>query len=253
MKTCLSFGAGVQTTALLVLIAEGRWPRPDVILFADTGNEHAATYAYLGEVSGPYAREHGLEIVVLGPEWRTPHYRFDLETYCLEHRMLPGTMVRWCTGKYKVLPIIRFLKARLGASHAAPVEAWIGISTEEAKRQKLSIYPLEVKRYPLIEMGLSRADCVRVIQAAGLRVPPKSGCWFCPFKSQPAWHALKRESPDLFGRAMAMERNARGRDGATKYLPIFGSLERIAAQEPFPGFDAAIEAEAGCVTGSCFV
>ena len=253
MKTCLSFGAGVQTTALLVLIAQGRWPRPDAILFADTGNENANTYAYLGEVSGPYAREHGMEIIVLGADWRTAHYRADLETYCLEHRMLPGTLVRWCTGRYKVLPILRYLKAHMGATRSAPIEVWIGISTDEARRQKPSIDPREVKRYPLIELGLSRVDCEAIIRAAGLPVPPKSGCWFCPFMKQSSWHQLKRERPDLFSRAMAMEENARGKDGSKKYLPIFGSLERIAAQDPLPGFDEAVEAEAACVTGSCFV
>ena len=74
MKTCLCFGAGVQTTALLVLIAAGRWPRPDVIMFADTGTEHPGTYAYLQEHSGPYARQHGMAIIVLGEDWRTYTY-----------------------------------------------------------------------------------------------------------------------------------------------------------------------------------
>lgn len=179
MKTALSFGAGVQTTALLVLIATGRWPRPDRILFSDTGTEHTETYAYLGEISGPYAREHGLEIIVLGPDWRTKHYHADLETYCLEHRMLPGTWVRWCTDRYKVAPMIRFLKRIMGATSANPVESWIGISADEQRRAKLSSDPLEVKRYPLIELGLSRQDCEAIIRDAGLPVPPKSGCWFC--------------------------------------------------------------------------
>lgn len=253
MKSCLSFGAGVQTTALLVLICEGRWPRPDGIVFADTGQEHQETYDYLADVSGPYAREHGLEITVLGSEWRTNHYAADLETYCREHRMLPGTWVRWCTDRYKVKPIMRFLKRMMGASKSEPIESWIGISTDEQRRALLSTDPLEIKRYPLIEMGLSRADCEAVIRRAGLSVPPKSGCWFCPFQKQAKWHQLKREHPDLFERALFMEDNARGKDGSHKYLPMFGSLQRVAMQEQIPGFDEAISAEGECVAGSCFV
>jgi len=252
-KTCLSFGAGVQTTALLVLIAEGKWPRPDAIVFADTGNEHDQTYSYMAEVSGPFAREHGLEIVALGPDWRTGHYAADLEIYCIAHRMLPGTWVRWCTERYKVLPILRYLKKVMGATASEPVEGWIGISTDEGKRAVPSTVPFQTKRYPLIELGLSRKNCQDIIVAAGLRPAPKSGCWFCPFQKQSRWHQLKRERPDLFARALVMEGNARGRDGSSKYLPMFGPLERVALQEELPGFDAAIEAEGGCVSGACFV
>src|SRR3990167_4224912 len=241
MKTCLSFGAGVQTTALLVLCATGRWPRPDVTLFADTGGEHEATYRYMEEVSAPYAREHGMEITVLGADWRTPHYQADLETYCREHRMVPGTFSRWCTQKYKIVPLQHYRRF-MGATARDPVESWIGISLDEAHRaaKGAPLNRTERKRYPLIELGLSRADCEHVIRAAGLAVPPKSGCWYCPFMKQASWHTLKRESPDLFDRAMAMEQNARGKNGQKKYLPLFGSLERIAAQDELPGFDAAI-------------
>ena len=253
VKSCLSFGAGVQTTALLVLIAEGKWPRPDAIVFADTGNEHDETYAYMSEVSGPFARDNGLDILALGPDWRTGHYAADLESYCIEHRMLPGTWVRWCTDRYKVRPILRYLKRVMGATSADPVESWIGISTDEKARARPSTADFQIKRYPLIERGYSREDCAGIISASGLPPAPKSGCWFCPFQKQSRWHQLKRERPDQFQRALFMEGNARGRDGSSKYLPMFGSLERVALQDELPGFDAAIEAEGGCVSGSCFV
>ena len=252
-KRCLSFGAGVQTTALLVLIAQGTYPRPDIILFADTGNEHQNTYDYMAEVSVPYARAHSLEITVLGSDWRTKHYAADLEIYCLEHRMLPGTWVRWCTDRYKVRPIGRYLKRVVGASAKEPVEIWIGISADEQHRARPSTRCFEVKRYPLIELGLNREDCERIILQAGLPAAPKSGCWFCPFQKQSRWHQLKRETPDLFQRALYLEGNARGRDGSSKYLPMFGSLERVALQDELPGFDAAIGAEATCVVGTCHV
>lgn len=253
MRTCLSFGGGVQTTALLVLIADGKLPRPDAVVFSDTGAEHQATYDYMAEVSGPFARKHGIKITVLGADWRTGHYSADLETYCREHRMLPGTWVRWCTDRYKVRPIARFNARRLGATVADPVESWIGISTDETRRARPSTNPCEVKRYPLIELGVSRAGCEDLIAAAGLAVPPKSGCWFCPFQKQSRWHQLKREEPELFERALFMEGNARGKDGSPKYLPMFGSLQRVAMQDELPGFDEAVADEGMCVTGSCFV
>jgi len=258
VKTSLSFGAGVQTTALLVLIAEGKLPRPDAIIFADTGTEQERTYRYLEEVIAPYAKSHGLEITALGPDWRSKHYAADLESYCRAHRMVPGTWVRWCTDQYKVRPILRYLKKELGATKTSPVESWIGISTNESHRAtKSPPGNYQLKRYPLIEMGLSRDDCQEIITAAGLPAAPKSGCWFCPFQSQGKWHQLKREEPALFERALFMEANAQrsatNTDKTPIHLPIFGSLQRVAAQEELPGFDAAIAAEGECVTGSCFV
>ena len=148
---------------------------------------------------------------------------------------------------------MRYLKKVMGASAREPVEGWIGISTNESRRAVISSVDFQTKRYPLIEMGLSRDDCERIIAEAGLPVPPKSGCWFCPFQKQARWHQLKREEPDLFERALFLEGNARGKDGSSKYLPIFGSLQRVAMQEEIPGFDEAIEAEGGCVAGACHV
>lgn len=253
MKTVLSFGAGVQTTAMLFLIGQRILPRPDAILFADTGQEKPETYDYLAQYIAPYALEHGLEVIVLGPEYRTKHYAADLLTYCMEHRMLPGTWVRWCTDRYKVKPLAKWRKQYMGASKDNPIESWIGISIDEKRRATPSNRPEEIKRYPLIELGLSRIDCQQIILDAGYPVPPKSGCWFCPFQKKSAWQTMKRNQPDKFAAALTLERNARHKDGSGAYLPMFGSLASVAAQDELPGFDEAIEAEGECVTGSCFV
>jgi 3'-phosphoadenosine 5'-phosphosulfate sulfotransferase (PAPS reductase)/FAD synthetase len=248
MKTMLSFGAGVQTTALLVLIAQERLERPDAIVFADTGTEKQGTYDYLRDIAEPFATKHSLNITTLGADWRTRTYQGDLERYCLDHHMLPGTWRRWCTSHYKIVPLSKFRRRELGASRDNPTETWIGISTDEKRRAVPSREPDEVKRYPLIaDFGYDRFMCEQVILGAGLPVPPKSGCWFCPFMNRTAWQVMKRKEPILFERALAMERNAKG------YLPTFGSLEAVASQDEFPGFDDAIRAEAGCVTGACFV
>lgn len=238
---------------MLTLIAGGTIPRPDAIIFADPGNEKPETYSYLAEYAAPYAKENGLEIIVLGEEWITKHYAADLFTYCMEHRMLPGTWVIWCTDRYKVKPLERWRRQYMGASKDNPIESWIGITTDEKRRATPSRIPSEVKRYPLIELSMSRQDCEVAIVAAGLPVPPKSGCWFCPFQKKSAWQTMKRNDSEKFALALTLERNARHKDGTGAYLPMFGSLESVAAQDELPGFDEAIEAEGECVTGSCFV
>lgn len=71
--------------------------------------------------------------------------------------------------------------------------------------------------YPLQDCGWDRAACVERIVAAGLPVPVKSACFFCP-ASKPwevAW--LAAEHPDLYLRAVALERNwLNGKHGAKR-------------------------------------
>jgi hypothetical protein len=60
--------------------------------------------------------------------------------------------------------------------------------------------------YPLAEdWGLDRDGCKRVIRAAGLPVPPKSACVFCPASKPWEIDWLADHHPDLLERALAIE------------------------------------------------
>lgn len=56
----LSYGGGVNSTALAVLLCEGRLPelQPWRIVFADTLTERPETYNYIDRVFMPYLRRH---------------------------------------------------------------------------------------------------------------------------------------------------------------------------------------------------
>jgi hypothetical protein len=88
------------------------------------------------------------------------------------------------------------------------VETWIGISTDEAHRMKTSSEPWSVNRYPLIEAGMSRTDCLRWMADNGYPQPPRSACTFCPYHSDAEWLRLKRESPAEFQNAVIFEKRA---------------------------------------------
>ena len=55
------------------------------------------------------------------------------------------------------------------------------------------------------EPPLRRVDCERIITAAGLPVPGKSACWFCPLHRRMYWAELRRDHPDLFERSCQLE------------------------------------------------
>jgi hypothetical protein len=60
--------------------------------------------------------------------------------------------------------------------------------------------------YPLREWGLTRTDCGRIITEAGLPLPPKSACFFCPAMRELEIKLLAQEHPDLYRLAWEMER-----------------------------------------------
>ncbi|WP_197287072.1 phosphoadenosine phosphosulfate reductase [Planomonospora sphaerica] len=219
-----SYGGGWQSTAALVLAARGELPFR-IFLFANVGNdsEHPATLRYITEHAAPFAAAHGIALHQLA---RT---RRDGSTETLYGRLTkpgsrslpipvrmsngaPGT--RSCTADFKIRVIGRWLKAH-GATAEHPATVGIGISVDEIHRaNNRRCEPHERIVYPLLDLGIRRADCPRIIRSAGLPVPPKSSCWFCPFHRLTTWAEMRRSEPELFERACALEAtlNARRAD-----------------------------------------
>ena len=62
--------------------------------------------------------------------------------------------------------------------------------------------------YPLMDWNMDRAACERSIRDAGLPVPPKSSCWFCPASKKDEIIWLSQHHPQLLSRALTIEANA---------------------------------------------
>ena len=224
-----SYGGGVQSTAALVLAGQRRIDFP-VFVFANTGDdsENPDTLAYVAATAAPYAKEHGIELVTLDRTRKDGTVRTlygDMTTMQNRRVPIPVRLAngapgnRSCTSEYKIDVVSRWLKKR-GATKDEPATLGMGISIDEFQRMRTDDprYPHIHKEYPLIDLRLSRADCVAIIERAGLPVPPKSACWFCPFKRVDQWAELRRDKPELFERAVALEklinerRHVRGHD-----------------------------------------
>ena len=71
-------------------------------------------------------------------------------------------------------------------------------------------------RYLLQDWGLERAQLADIIRAAGLPVPGKSACFFCPATRPSEVVELRLQHPSLYRRAVEMEQLARtGKHGLT--------------------------------------
>lgn len=262
----ISYGGGVQSTALLVLAATGRIDFR-TFLMANVGDdsENPGTLRYLEEYAKPYAAEHDIELTVLdrvmvrSGETRTLYGEITREgskSLKIPVRMsngAPGT--RSCTADYKIIVIGRELKRR-GATPTNRATIGIGISVDEIQRaNSRRPEPHEDIVYPLLDLGLRRSDCARIIRDAGLPVPPKSSCWFCPFHRPETWHDQRRDEPELFEKSCQLEELLnRRRDDLGKdhvYLTRFGKPLREAIPDGvdlLPMFD---EADGMCDSGWC--
>lgn len=93
---------------------------------------------------------------------------------------------------------------------------WIGISTDEAHRMKPSRHPWAIHRWPLIERGMNRNDCIVWMERRGYPEPPRSACKYCPYHDDAEWLRLKTEEPEEFAEAVAVDylyRELKGKAG----------------------------------------
>ena len=188
----LSNGGGVQTFAIQCLVAQGEIEKPDLVLFADTGGESDETYLHIQNIQKPFLEKLGIPFISIK---RSPDTLFW-------HSYNSGVTPRppLCSWMFKRDVINRYLK-RLG--HA---QVMIGISLDEESRgYKKSAVSWVENIYPLLELELTRDDCIDAIGRQNLPVPPKSGCWFCPYLRTSQWYDLKRDFPDKFNLALKME------------------------------------------------
>lgn len=269
----ISYGGGVQSTAMLVLAAQGKLQEiigGDIraALFANTGDdsEHPDTLKYVREIAIPYAKQHGIEVIELQTvkNGETTTIWNEITKPESKRMLIPVygdinmPLQRSCTVDFKIKTVGKWVKKN-GATKTDPALVAIGISTDEIQRAGRGQEEHMQKRvYPLLDLGLSRVGCMQVIHNAGIPVPPKSSCFFCPFHKAQVWAELRRDRPDLFDKAQELEdallakQEARGKNPVylTKYKRRISDVINAAGDTLFSSVDP--NDEEGCDSGHCF-
>jgi hypothetical protein len=244
----LNLGAGVQSTALYLMSIDGdepEVPKFDAAIFADTQEEPDEVYRHLEWLEsqgGPpivrttagslgSALEAGADA---NGNTRTDggHY-ISIPAYFNEPQTgRSGLTQRQCTADFKVKPIEKLIRQRVGAVPGRPVpkdiiiHQYMGLSFDEPKRvirvkQRFLARPSNwTVHFPLWEMQFDRGDCKSYLRERMPYEVPRSACVFCPFKSDEEWRRLKADDPKGWGRAVHIDKVCRTGTGldAHRYL-----------------------------------
>ena len=214
----LSYGAGVQSKAILYMAAMGIiTPKPDLVVFADPGWESEGTYQDLRQVMQDMKR-FGIEIMVTAKGnirediYNGKHHnkRFvSLPFFTLNQKGEKGMVRRQCTKEYKIEPVHKAIRAFLGYRPRQiikqDVRLWLGISMDEIQRMKPSRAKWITHRFPLIEKEMTRLDCMNFMERNQIELPPKSSCIGCPFHDDYTWRDMKLNRPNEWAEALQMD------------------------------------------------
>ena len=198
-----NLGAGVNSVAGILKYGVNNYKE---IIFADTGSEKPETYEYLTFL----IKEKGWPVIIVKSESNETKGK-ALYDYYLDKKIYPTPAFRDCTGKFKIMPIKKYLRQKY-PNDTFLTDVFIDYS--EYHRMKTSDVKYQKLNYPLVDDKITRDDCIKIIEDAGYPVPMKSGCFMCPFNNRKLWAWLKLEHPDLFEQALKLEKagmyNAKG-------------------------------------------
>lgn len=188
MKRYLSLGGGVNSVAMLLLLLDAGEQFETV--FCDLGLELPETYDYIKMIDREITHVTTIPGINQDGRWLYEH--------CLFYRNFPGRKWKWCADRFKIKPINRF--------YDKPCVSFVGIGADEATRPSVNIVDKGIeKRFPLIEQGIDRAGCIKIIEKHGLPIPKRTGCYICSSQSKVQWRRLYKEHPELYQRAKHLE------------------------------------------------
>jgi hypothetical protein len=103
---------------------------------------------------------------------------------------------RQCTSEYKIVPLLKKQRELAGLKSGQQskehlITTIIGISFDEIQRMRDPAFSWIKNEYPLVDLRITREDCLDWCNKHGYDKPPRSACIGCPFKSNNEWANLK--------------------------------------------------------------
>jgi len=263
-----SYGGGVQSNAVMVLQATGKIKPFDYFVFANVGDdsENPDTLEYIDQYAKPYMVKHGIEYIevfktmkdgsretVRGRIYRTP------KSVVIPMQRRGNAPYRHvCSVDFKQRVVNKWTK-----KHTHKCVMGIGMSIDEISRVrstkwhemdgKIKLGFMRKLEYPLIDLMVSRFQCEQIIHDVRLPVPPRSACFFCPVTKPDEWIEMRKNAPNLFAQAVAIEKhiNTKREEPPHDQLYIHRALVpldiAVGGQAALP-----LQFDDECSAGSCF-
>lgn len=225
-------------------------PMPDCAIFADTQAEPQEVYDYLAYLTPllPFPAhvvtagnlEDDFYAALADPKGRCGQPPLMVWNHS---KGVGGRLWRQCTQEYKLSPIRRKVRELSGGKR---VRQLIGISLDEAHRMKPSGVGYIENVYPLVDMRMTRDDCLRWMAAHGYRKPPKSACYFCPYIDDDRLRDMRDRMPKEWQRLIHFDRRIRELQGAVDNgARITGTLYVHRSCKPIDEVDLRTAEDAG--------
>lgn len=234
LLTVLNYSGGSQSQCLAWMVTSGEIPMPDpfLILMADTGGENVLTYRgqqsffHAMELEGiPVKLVQGRNLVHDLTALDGTQTRIDNPPFWIKK---PGggkgKLKQKCTGKYKVQPMDQYIRQLLWEKHGIHpragrglgeglVEKWIGFAADEGRRAEKTMRSTKQRyirfRFPLIELGMTKADVSEWYRRKMIEEPPRSLCNFCFAYGLKDLKRMHDERPRDWDQAVAVDRAIR--------------------------------------------
>lgn len=240
----ISYGGGWQTVAMLALVAKGVLERPDRIVTADTSREVGSTWAYLNDTMQPFLEQHGMRVEVAPRDLATVDLYGKNGDLLLPVYTATGKFSTYCSNEWKSRVIDRYLRGH-GIESAT---RWIGFALDERSRwNKPEDDGAWKRRFPLVELLVTKADCPKIIASVGLPFPHKSRCWQCPHQTNAEWRELP---PDEFEKACLLDEQIREDD---EYHAVYLHQSRVPLRSADLNARDRNEPNRQCGLGLCMI
>ena len=183
--------SGKDSTALMLELIRRKYPLDEVVTF-DSGWEFSAMYEHL-ERCKKICEENNIAFTILHPEKSFNYLAF-------EHITRSGKKgYSWCGGNCRWGTTI---KAQTLDKYAKNCIVYIGIAFDERKRLEREYNKASNKKFPLIDWGLTEADCLKICYDAGLDFGgmyehlDRVSCKFCRNKNLKELRNIRKHYPD---------------------------------------------------------
>lgn len=192
----ISFSGGVESTTMCVL-----YGKDAKAIWCDTGSEHKLMYERIDYVENAIKAIHpDFEIIRIKAQAKVKGQLVDsIEKAAIEWKFMPSGQQRWCTVKFKIIPIDNFLRSK-----SDNTELLIGFNFDEQGRTgNLGLQRNIIYKYPLIDDGYTREDCEDILRENNLHpnfpvYMLRGGCRMCFFKSVKEYKAMYFLANDEF-------------------------------------------------------